>query len=514
MKLTCRKPRILFLLLFTLPAAAQIGAAGTQGQGVQANPVPLSGRSGQSGTVTATQSPVPGTTTSVNTINPVVQVQGQFTGSVLSVRGMPFSGKLSLREAVQRGLGYNLGAINQNQAVRQAEGQNKIVRSVLFPNLSGTISETAEQVNLRALGIRFNIPVPGFTAPSIVGPFNFVDFRARLSESVADWTAWSNYRASKEIVHANQFLARDARDLITLAVGGEYLQVVAAKARVDSAHAQLDTANALYDQTSQKKGVGLVAQIDVNRSQVQALTQQQRLISLQNDLAKLKIQLARSIGLPANDQYELTDDVPFSPLSALSLEDALKQAFAQRADLKAAQAQLRAAERAHTAARAERIPSLAVNADYGVIGTTPSQSHGTFAVSGTVHIPLWQGGRTEGAIQQADAAVMQRRAELEDLKSQVEADVRNAWLDLQASANQVEVSRKNVETSRQTLELTRQRLDAGVTDSLEVVQSQEALATAELDYINSVFAHNLAKLSLARALGSAADNLQQFLSFH
>lgn len=182
--------------------------------------------------------------------------------------------------------------------------------------------------------------------------------------------------------------------------------------------------------------------------------------------------------------------------------------------MKAAQAQVRAAERASAAAHGERFPSLAVSADYGVLGAVPAQSHGTFFVTGTLHIPLWDGGRTEGDIEQADAVLAQRRAELADLKDQVEADVRKAYFDLEASLNQVDVARKNLDTSKQTLELTLQRFDAGVADSVEVVQSQESVAAAELDYINSVFAHNLAKLSIARLVGSAADNLERFLSFH
>ena len=507
-------PLLMLLLIFENPgnfAQAQSGQASGQ-QGAQANPLPLSGKSGQSGSVSVTQSPVPGTTTSVNTINPVVQVQGPFAGSALSIAKMPFSGKLSLREALQRGLGYNLGATGLSQAVRQARGQSRGVRSALLPNLNGSISETIQQINLRALGIRVNSPVPGLTFPSIVGPFNFIDARARLSQTVADATAWNNYRASTEIVRANEMQAKDARDLVVLAVGAEYLGVIAAQARVNSAHAQLDTAKALYEQTSQKRAVGVAAQLDVNRSYVQVLTQQQRLISLQNDLGKQKISLARSIGLPATDQYEITDEIAFSPGAPLSLDDALKQAFEKRADLHAAQAQVRAGERTHSAAQAERLPSLALNADYGVIGTNPSQSHGTFSVTGTLRVPLWQGGRAEGDMEQADAALSQRLAELEDVKNQVEADVRNAYSDLQASISQIGVAKTNLETSKQTLELTRERFEVGVTDSVEVVQSQEALATAELDYINSVFANNLARLSLARAVGSAADELQHFIT--
>ena len=193
------------------------------------------------------------------------------------------------------------------------------------------------------------------------------------------------------------------------------------------------------------------------------------------------------------------------------MEDALKQASGQRADLQAAEAQVRAAERARAAARAERLPALSLSADYGAIGINPAQAHGTFSIVGSLKFPIWQGGRIEGDIEQAEAALAQRQAEFEDLRAQVEADVRRALLDLQAARNQVEVARENVQVTRENLKLTRQRFDAGVSDNVEVVQSQESVANAELDYINSIFAHNLAKLSLARAMGQAAENLGQVL---
>jgi outer membrane protein TolC len=461
--------------------------------------------------VTATQSPLPGTTTSVNTINPAVQVQGPYGGSAQSTRAMPFSGKLSLREAIQRGIEYNLGTVGVTQSVRQARGQSRVARSVLLPNVNGSLSETVQQINLQALGVRFTSPLPGISLPTIVGPFNFFDLRARLSQTVLDLTAWNNYRSAIEGLRATELSAQDARDLVVLAVGGAYLQVLSAKARVEATRTQLETANVLYSQTLQQRTVGLVAQIDVNRSQVEALIQQQRLVSLQNDLAKQKINLARLTGLPPNDQYEMLDSIPFSIAPAVNLDEALKQALEHRSDLKAAEAQVRAAERTRSAARAERLPSLSLSADYGTIGTNPAQSHGTFSVVGTLRFPIWQGGRTEGNIAQAEAALAQRQAELEDAKGRIESDVRNAYLDLQAAGSQVEVAQKNLQVTQETLKLTRQRFEAGVSDNLAVVQSQESVASAELDYINSVFAHNMAKLSLARAMGQAADSLAQFL---
>jgi outer membrane protein TolC len=300
--------------------------------------------------------------------------------------------------------------------------------------------------------------------------------------------------------------------LVVLAVGGAYLQVIAANARLESTRAQLETANALYQQTMMQLQFGRAAQIDVNRSHVEVLVDQQRLVTLQNELAKQKINLARVTGLPPNADYDLSTDVPFAPAPSLTLEDAIKQAFEQRSDLKAAEAQVAAAERALAAARAERLPSASASADYGANGD-PAHLRGTYTVAGTLSVPIWNGGRTAGDIQQAESALAQRRAELEDNRSQIESEVRNAYLDLQAAASQVDVAQQNIDLMTETLGETRQRFDAGVSQSVDVVQSQESVAGARLDYIDSVFSHNLAKLSLARAVGNASQSLHNFLKF-
>ena len=502
--MTLRINVTLLLFPFTLALA----------QGPPAGPepaqLPLSGRGGQGGSVNTVQTPVPGVTSSVNTLNTTVQVQGPYAGSVAGTQ-KPFSGKLSLREAVARGLEYNLGTVGLTEAMRQARGQARVARSSLLPNLNGALRESVQQTNLVALGLRFNIPIPGISIPTIVGPFNYFDLRATLTQTVADLTALNNYRSAQELVKANEGAMRDARDLVVLAVGGVYLQVIAAQARVHSAQAQIDTAQALFKQTQDRRSVGLSPQIDVNRSQVQLQTERQRLMSLQNDLAKQKINLARIVGLPPVDNYEVTDDIPYSPPPDLTLEQGLKQAFENRADLRSAEAQVRAADRARSAARSARLPSLAFSADYGAIGINPGDSHGTFTVVGTLRIPIWEGGRTEGEIQEADAALGQRRAELDDLKGRIEADIRDAFLDLQTAANQMEVSRNNQNVARETLALTRQRFEAGITDTVEVTQAQESVAAADLDYITSLFADNLAKVTLARAMGHAEERLGQFL---
>ena len=505
--LRARLTLILALIPVFAPCSfAQI--AGPPPPSTRPTELPLSGRNGQGGGVVATQSPVPSTTTSVNTLNPTVSVSGAYTGSTQSTAAHPFSGKLSLADAVQRGISYNLGAVGMDHALGQVRGQARGARSALLPNVSADVADTEETFNLRAIGFSFSFP--GFAVPALVGPFNVLDVRARLSQSVADFTAINNYRSAQQLVQASHFSAQDAQDMVALAVAGSYLQVIAAAARVEAARTQLETANSLDRRTILQLQYGKAAQLDVNRSRVEVLLNQERLITVQNDLSKQKIALARLVGLPPGDQYEISSSIPYAPAPPITLEDAIQQALEHRSDLKAAQVQVRAAERALAAARAERLPSGSVSADYGEIGP-PSDLLRTYTVTATLSIPIWNGGRTAGDIQQAQAALAQRRAELEDTRSQVESDVRTAYLNLLAAANQVDVAEQNLDVNRTTLSQTRDRYETGVSSNVDVVQSQQSVSGAQLDYINSIFAHNLAKLSLARAMGGTADKLMLFL---
>lgn len=501
--------RFTVLILSTTLVLAQAPPPSTAPS--QATPLPLSGRTGQTGSANAITTPVPGLTSSVNTLSTSVQIQGPYQGSVRA-GAKPLTGKLSLREAISRGLEHNLGTAGLTQAIRQAHGQARLARGALLPNLSASLRENVQQTNLKALGVRFNAPIPGFTLPTIVGPFNYFDLRSTLTQKIFDFTALNNYRSTKELVRANQATMRDARDLVAYAVTGAYLEATAAEGRLVAARAQVETAAALLKQTQDRRSVGLAAQIDVNRSMVESQTAEQRVTTLENDLAKQKINLARLIGLAPSDAYSLAGELPASPPVDLNFDRALSQAVENRFDLKAAEAQLRAAERTKAAATAERLPSVDVSADYGAIGTNPAQSHGTFTFVGTLRVPIWNGGKTEGSIEQADAALEQRRAELDDTRGRIESDVRQALLDMDTTRKQMELAANNKRVARETLALARQRFEAGVTDSVEVVQTQESVATADFDYVASVFSYNLAKATLARAIGDTENNLDRFLN--
>jgi outer membrane protein TolC len=471
--------------------------------------LPASGRSNPAGAVGIGEQPVAGTTTSVNTLNPTVQISGPYSGSAPSGPAKPFNGALSLQEALDRALAYNLGAIGMQQTVRQNNAQVRMARSALLPNINSSLSETVTQTDLAAFGLRFNSPQ--FRVPEVVGPFNYFSLQASLSQVVANMTAIHNYRAARSTAQAGQYSMEDARDLVTLAVCGAYLQVLAAQARVEAAQVQLDTANALFHQSTEQHVEGVLGKLNVDQSQVRALSQQQQIVTLRTDLAKQKINLARLAGLPPNADYRLTDTFPFAPAPVQSVEEAVAEAEKQRPDLKAAELQVEAATSALAAAKAERLPSASISGDYEVIGVNPGQSHGAFTATGSINVPVWQGGRISADISQAQTVLAQRQAELADTRAQIEGEVRQVYLDLEAAAGQVEVAQKNLEVGQEALQMTSARNEAGVVGTIDVVQAQQTLANAQLDLINSVFAHNLAKLNLARALGYATRSLPTLL---
>ena len=244
---------------------------------------------------------------------------------------------------------------------------------------------------------------------------------------------------------------------------------------------------------------------------MQLKQQQQQLLAQENQLAKDKLALGRVIGLPSGQEFNIAEPVPYSPLAAMTPDQALRTAFEHRADFQSAKALVRSSEEAVGAARAERYPSVGVSGDYGDIGPALTDSHGTFTFQAAVKFNIFDGGRISGDIVQAQATLKQRRDELADLGGQIDYQVRAALLDIQSAADQVAVARSNLDLANETLAQARDRFAAGVTDNIEVVQAQGSVAIANDNLISALYAHNLAKVELARALGGAEQEIQKFM---
>ena len=286
-----------------------------------------------------------------------------YSGSVASgqVTG-PLS--LSLSDAIQRGLKYNLGVLSNRDLVDISAAERRRTLSTLLPNLSVGATQNSQQNDLVAFGLN----IPGF--PSIVGPFGYQNVRAYAQQTIYDRASLKNLKSASESLRAAKLNAEDARNLVVQAVSNAYLAIITDSARVEAIQAELNTAQALFDRASDQKRAGTVPGIDVLRAEVQVRTDQQRLLAQKNGVEKDKLALARAIGLPAGQQFTVSDKLPFTPVPA-ALDDLLKEAFQDRPDFRAAQANVRAAEFAVESARSEQYwPQVVVQADYGDVGAT------------------------------------------------------------------------------------------------------------------------------------------------
>jgi outer membrane protein TolC len=430
-----------------------------------------------------------------------------FSGSV-PTKLVPGVIPLSLQEAIDRGLKQNLGLLLSNTDIRSARGQRWEQLSALLPHASVSPYVAMSKINLGELGLT---SLPGVTnIPAAVGPFSYFDSRATVTQSVFDWKSINATRAASESVKSTEYSYKDARDLVVLAVGFVYLQAIADEARVETSEAQVKTAQALFDQATDQVNSGTSPAIDGLRARVELQTRQQQLIQSRNDLAIQKLTVARVIGLAPGQQFELTDKSPYQPIASITVDEALKRAYDSRSDYKSAMAEVRAAQFSRNAATAGYLPSLSVNADYGAAGSHPSTATQVYDVRGTLTIPIFQGGSVHGDVLQADARLEQSRDRLDNLRAQIDSDIRTALLNLQSSEEQVNVARSNIDLSEETLVQSRDRFTAGVTDTVEVVQSQEAVAAAHEQYISSLYSYNYAKISLARAVGMAEAGVKEY----
>jgi outer membrane protein TolC len=430
-----------------------------------------------------------------------------YAGSV-AMKVLPRVVQLSLQEAIDVALKHNLGLLLSQADTRAARGQRWEQLSALLPHVAAAPYVAESKINLGQVGFAGVVNV--FHISPSVGPFSYFDARAEVNQTLVDWKSINAARAAAQAVKSADFSLQDAHDLVVLTVGYVYFQAVADEARITTDEAQVQTAQALYEQATDQVEAGTAADIDALRTKVELQSRQQQLIQARNDFAIQKITVARVIGLAPGQEFELTDKSPYQPFENITVDEALRRAYASRSDYRAAMSDVRATELSRRAAQAGYFPSLSFEADYGTGGSHPSNATELYDVRGTLSIPIFTGGSVHGDVQQAEARLEQSRERLDNLRAQIEQDVRTALLNLQSSAELVNVARSNVDLADQTLTQSRDRFTAGVTDTVEVVQSQQAVASAHDQYITSLYQYNFAKISFIRALGSAEQGVKEY----
>jgi outer membrane protein len=394
------------------------------------------------------------------------------------------------------------------ESEKQAETRSAQARAALLPDLSAAFSEQNMTRNLAAFGIQISVPIPGFQIPTFVGPFNVMDARISGSQPVFDFSSIRRFQASKVGVSAAKSDLNGTEELVASQVARAYLAAVKADADVETAKANVALSQALQKQAESLKNAGTGTGIEITRARVQLANDKQRLLVTENAQRAARLQLLRSMNLRLDTELALTDKLAYTPVDAITLEAAQAQAIKERPDYKAQQDRESNARLSYSATRMERLPSVSAFGDYGESGaglynTVPTRTYGI-----SVKIPLFDGGRRDARRAESASQYRSERVKTNDLKEQIDLDVRLALDALRSAEDEVAVAKEGLELAQSELTQARRRNDAGVAIALEVTDAQTRLERALDNQTAALYNYNLARIDLAQAMGTVRRMVQ------
>jgi outer membrane protein len=418
--------------------------------------------------------------------------------------------RLSLKRAVEMAISPEGNSNIQlaGEALKQAQARSLQTRAALLPDFEASIGDQSATRNLGAMGISVVVPIPGFHFPMFVGPFTTMDARITGSQSVFDFSSIRRFQASKVGVSAARSEADNTEDRVAAQVARAYLAAVKAGADVEAAEANVTLGQAVETQADNQKKAGTGTGIEITRAKVQLANDRQHLLEAQNARRGAHLRLLRAMGLRLDTDIELTDKLQYVPVDAVTVQQAKAQALESRPDLKAQQERESNARLSASATKLERLPSVQAFGDYGAIGTGLNNALPTRTYGISVRVPIFDGGRRDARRSESASQYRSEQVRTNDLKEQVELDVRLALDGLQSAEDEVKVSKEGLELADNELTQARRRYEAGVTNSLEVTDAQTRLERARDNQIGALYNYNLARIDLAQALGKVRSMLQ------
>lgn len=415
--------------------------------------------------------------------------------------------RLSLAEAVQMAL-----APQGNRRVEAARAdldgaraRTDLSRAALLPHLRAQVDQSRLTRNLEALGLRDQ--GGSFRPPQLVGPFSTFEARAQIDQTVLDWSALKALQASRASVDGARHELERTRDLVAAEVARIYLQALRAQADLQAAQADVQLAQSLLETARRRLQAGTGIRLEETRAAVRLSNQQQRLLVAQNLLGRAYLRLQRAIGCQIGAPIELTDRLEEDPSPLMDLSQAARTAHASRPDLKGLEDEVRSARKRVRAAWARHLPSLAAFADYGSSGIYPDDSLPTWRLGFRLDIPVFEGGRLKARQAEERAVLRRNQALLDDLRQEVELEVRLALTGARLADQQVEVSREGLSLAHEELERAQRRYKAGVAESLEVTEAQASLERARENFNSALFESGAARLDLQAAIGTIRADL-------
>jgi outer membrane protein TolC len=417
---------------------------------------------------------------------------------------------LSLKRAVEVAVSPegNTKIQLSGEALKQAQSRSAEARAALLPDLEASVTDRNQTESLAAMGIKIVVPIPNFQFPTFVGPFNTMDARATVTQSVFDFSSIKRFQASKVGVSAARSDVDSTEEQVAAQVARAYLAAVRADADVETAQSDVTLAEAVLKQAENQKTAGTGTGIEITRAKVQLANDQQRLLVARNQRTSARLQLLRVMGLRLDTELELTDKLAYVPVDAVTMEQAKAQALKERPDLKAQQEREANARMAASATKMERLPTVAAFGDYGSIGTGFDNALPTRTYGISLRVPVFDGGRRDARRAESASQFRSEKVRTDDLKQQIELDVRLALDGLESAEQQVTVAKEGLELSENELAQARRRVDAGVAISVEVTDAQTRLERARDNQTAALYNYNVARIDLAQSMGKVRSMVQ------
>ena len=427
--------------------------------------------------------------------------------------------KLSLDEAVRRGLTYNLGLKEAENAEKALHGEKNQVEQVFLPTITLGADTGYYMHDLAALGFgpktikEFSGLFPGGSTPQVspITRDTLTNAKLQLTQVLFSAPAIAAFKAAGAAERSSYYAKMSARGEVVQQVATAYLRAVADASEVDNAQSLLNEAQVQEQHAHDAHVAGTAANLDELRARVQVQTQQQALIAAQNQQAKDVILLKREIGVGPAQIVVLTDQAPYSDLAAETPEDLRALAYKSRQDYQNLQNQLVVYKALHSSARAERLPTVTFYSYYQTSTVTTVGTHGNFIAAGELNLPIFREAQIRGDEDVSRENLKNVMAELDELRDHIEEQVRAALLDVNANSKLVDVARSNVDLATRTLSDETDRVSAGVDDNLPLVTAQATLASAQTNLVESLYQYNVSKLALARSCGVLEQQYRVYL---
>jgi outer membrane protein TolC len=416
-------------------------------------------------------------------------------------RDTAFSGALSLGDAARMAARQSATAQEAYFQAAQSAAQVTLARSDLLPNVSAYAMEHGVTINTATFGFALPGLDPG---GQLLGPVNTIDVRGKLSQTIFDWAALSRLRSAKSTAVASNATASDVAEQAAVAASLAYLRAQRADAQLAAREADSVLADSLLSIANDQVAAGVGVALDVTRARAQVASVRAQLIAARNERDRARLDLLRALGLPLDAHIELADTLTRLVMSDTMPNEqaAIARALRNRPDLRAADEQLLAARQTSGAIRAERLPSLTAFGDEGWLGTNSGNKLNTYQWGVQVSVPVFDGLRREGRIEESEARVSEIDVRRRDLRQQAAIEVRGALLDLGSARQAVDAAREELQLTEQEVAQARDRFRAGVSGNADVITASLTLNTSRTQLVDALASYQSARVGLARALGS------------